>query len=216
MAVTENFTMDELDAHYDQDTEKKRANYVRNRKVYADCSKGFIGAIKRQRASGAKTHEKIWNACLYINTVGHDLLVSVEQFLFEREDDWRRRLALRNCVLIVYEAADDLGPVLGKDFRESCLTLKVPEDLMTDFNAKKRNVSLFKTSYEASFKEIRTIAGAHRDHDAMLIHETVENLDAPQVFRQVIEFGTLLNELGRATQNILTFTSGVRPPEATA
>ncbi len=160
-----------------------------------------------------KTHEAIWGPCLFLNTAAYDLSVLMLEFLRD-SDDWKRRLMIRFMALVLYETVDDLPTVFGKDFRASISALNLDGRLHSSFNTELKKVSAFKTSHGSDLKEIRTICAAHRDHDAILLQETIENLDLFKVVETGVQLGTILNELGSSAQAIIKAASLVRPPES--
>lgn len=176
------------------------------------CTSEMRKTLEFIRQRGWKTHESIWNACLFLNRVSHDhsmLLVSLAK---ERDED-ERRLTARKLALVLYEIAEDLPAVFGKAFRLSIETLRVPTELLSPLNDSTRKVGSFWRDHRSLLKQLRTVAAAHRDHDAVVLCNTIEGIDLFHLLKISLELGNMMNELGASAQAIVTYTASVRPPE---
>lgn len=202
-----------FDAMADAEKEAFARSFSSRDTTIAETSKVIRETVIVLRQRNWKTHEMIWNACLFLNTVAYDLSVLIFDLVYER-DDWRRRLVARNLSTLLFETAEDLPTVFGRDFNQSLSKLNVPTSLRDSFREQLKKVSLFWDNHRAQLKSIRLICGAHRDHDAITMHTTIDKLDLFETLRIGVQLGSILNELGSASQAILNVTPSTAPPEA--
>jgi hypothetical protein len=134
--------------------------------------------------------------------------------VYER-DIWKRRLIARSLALLLFEIGEDIPAVFGKKFREASAALGVPEDQLDAIGVETKKVSVFWNENRRLLKDIRTIAAAHRDHDAIALHEAIDGIDLFELLGLGIKLGSMMNTLGAATQLIINFTAQVEPPELT-
>jgi hypothetical protein len=176
------------------------------------CTQSMRDTIATLDARGWATHRVIWNACLYINLVSHDLSLIVYDLTYER-DEWKRNFHARALALLLYEIAEDIPAVLGKEFHAALRTLDVPKDTQAALRAASKRNSEFWDEHRPLLKEIRTTAAAHRDLDAMKVLDVIDGIDLLALHGLGVSLGNVLLELGAAAQPILTFTANKRPPE---
>jgi hypothetical protein len=201
----------------DQLTEERRTElsgefYSRNERI-RQCSQTMLDTIATIRGRGWNTHERIWNACLFLNDAAYDHSILIFDLACER-NEWRRSLAARSLALLLFEVSEDIPAVFGKDFRASMDALDVPADLKAAVSTATKEVSSFFHQHRSMLKEIRVAAAAHRDHDAVALHETIERMDLLTMLSAALDLGNLLNDLAAAAQAVMVFTSSVHPPEA--
>ena len=201
---------------FDQLAEKERkkleATFSERHATIAACGDVMRGAIATVRAREWHTHEVLWNAALFLNTVSYDLSIGIQNFAYER-DEWKRRYIARTLALLLFEIGEDLSSVFGKRFREAAKVLGVPSHQIDSVSSETKRISAFWNQNRTLFKEIRTMAGAHRDHDAIALHETIDAIDLFDLLGLGLQLGVLTNSLGAATQPILRFTAGIEPKE---
>lgn len=176
------------------------------------CGEEMINTISDLRAKGWRTHEPIWNACLFTNTAALDHTCLFTDLMRERSQ-WRRGLAIRSLATLIFEICDDLPAIFGKEFRRCARKLSVSGTSLNALNTALKTVNVFRNSHAAGLNDIRNIAGAHRDHDAIRMHDTVRKLNTMDFYQLSLKFGQLLQEVGPPAQAIMTETSYVRPLE---
>ncbi|MEO0453973.1 MAG: hypothetical protein AAFY98_07530 [Verrucomicrobiota bacterium] len=115
-------------------------NFADRHEVIKKCGESMKEAIREVRSRGWQTHEKVWNACLFVNTISYDLSHKVYALVYER-DDWKRRLAARELAVLIYEAGEDIPTVFGKNFRSSCATLGISKALTSALDKDLKRVS---------------------------------------------------------------------------
>lgn len=201
---------------FDQLTAEQREQLTRQfeerDKEIAGCTAEMRKTVSKLRARGHLTHEAIWNACLFINVVSHDLSILIHALAFER-DEWRRRFIARSLALVLYEVAEDIPAVLGKRFQKAMLRLRATDELRSNLRAAQKNVTQFWDANHDYLKQIRVVSAAHRDHDAMTQLEIIDRIDLLKMLDLGLELGKHLNAVGRRAQAIMTNTAKCPPPE---
>jgi len=201
---------------FDQLAKKKQdallAMFADRHVTIAACGDVFKNTISTLRDRGWKTHEPIWNAALFLNTVSYDLSIGIIDLVYER-DLWKRRLIARLMALLLFEIGEDIPTVFGKNFRAAAKALNVPEEHIAAVGAETKKFSVFWNENRSLLKEIRTVAAAHREHDAIALHESINGIDLFKLIGLAVTVGGLANSLGSANQRILTSSSTTKPPE---
>ena len=201
---------------FDQLAEEQRQQltdrFAERHKTFADCTTAMRETIRTLQQRGWQIHENIWTACLFVNWVAHDLSILIFDLAYER-DEWRRRFIARSIALVLYEIAEDIPAVLGKNFQEALTILAVPDKLQANLRSAQKVVTNFWSSNRKLLNEIRVVSAAHRDHDAMTQLDVIDQIDPLEILRLGLELGNSLNILGAQAQAIITQTSNTRPPE---
>jgi len=189
-----------------------RKRFTRRNQEMGQCTQSMRDTISMLDTRGWTTHRAIWNGCLYINVVSHDLSLIVYDLTYER-DTWKRSFHARALALLLYEIAEDIPAVLGKKFHAALRSLDVPKEMQVALRAACKKTSEFWDEHRPLLKEIRTTAAAHRDHDAMKVLGVIDGMDLFALHGLGLNLGNVLLELGAAAQPILTFTANKQPPE---
>lgn len=164
------------------------------------------------RNRGWNTHAELWNIGIYINIVTHDLSVLLWQLCIER-DIWARKLAARHVALLVFEVTEDATQLLGGPIRGALSQLGVMERYDPTLRAARAPLDAFMKQHSGAVNNIRNLAGAHRDHDGLLLLNSIETIDIEQIQDLGLKLGKILNDLGPMLQEMFTETSMVAPPE---
>jgi len=189
-----------------------RKLFTARNKEMAKCTQAMRDTISMLDRRGWGTHRAVWNACLYVNVVSHDLSLIVEDLTHEL-DEWKRRFHARALALLLYEIAEDIPTVLGRKFQRALGALDVPDEMRTGIRSASKQVSEFWDEHHLLLKEIRTTAAAHRDHETMKMLDVIDNIDLFELHSLGLNLGNLLLELGASAQPMLTFTANKKPPE---
>jgi hypothetical protein len=208
----ENLTLTLFDQLALQEQDALSKTFESRHFVFSQTNNLLIDTLVMLLSKGWKTHSAIWNPCLFLNTVSYDLSFYIYDLAYEK-NDWKRRLIARNLATLLFESAEDLPTVFGRKFNDALNVLNVSSTLLADFREKLGNVSEFWNNHRIQLKEIRLICGAHRDHNAILLNQTIDNLDLLEILRLGIDLGKIMNEIGPAVQIILNTTSSIEPPE---
>lgn len=212
MAMNNTLTLALFDRLAESQQETLNDSFAKRHENISKMNSVMLTMASECRRCNWKTHEAIWNPCLFLNTVALDLSYLVHDLAYEK-DAWSRGLTARHLASLLFEMTDDLPQVFGKHFNDALQKLGVANPLRDAFRAQIKAVSQFWTDHRAELKQIRTICGAHRDHDAMLLLQTIGQVDLIKILQLGVTLGAILNSVGPAAQAILTATSVIKPPE---
>jgi hypothetical protein len=205
-------TLTIFDQLVDEQQKALIASFEDRHATIAGCGDLMKTTISTLRDRGWNQHESLWNAALFLNTVSYDLSIGLLDLVYER-DNWRRRLIARSLALLLFEIGEDIPSVFGKSFREAATALGASKEDLKKLGAETKQVSAFWSEHRPLLKKIRTIAAAHRDHDAIALHEAIDAIDLFELLALGLKLGAMMNTLGKVTQLIINFTAGVEPPE---
>lgn len=140
-----------------------------------------------------KNHEIIWNVSALINKTSIDMKITVKNLVIS-QTEWEERKNIRDFFLIIYEffnTYDQLQKkfvILFKKLKDGFLE---PEKAVIDVLV--RN---FRKRHDSLLRQIRhnTIAHGYKDLTSQI--KLIENLSLFISVEIVIEFDTILNELG--------------------
>lgn len=196
------------------DRERKaiKADFARKYAELHATSQLFKTTVETLRSRGWDTHATLWNTCIYLNLAAHDLSVLVEDLALE-SDDWRRRLVARNLAVVAYESTEDMQELLGKTFGGALHKLGVLPHFKSKLKDARKPLDLFWQEHQASLKQVRVTASAHRDHDGVAMLNTVESISIDDSLSIGLSLGKIQNELGVVLQSIIAETSKIVPPE---
>jgi argininosuccinate lyase len=201
-----------VDKMVDEQAEQLRATFAKKHGELTQMTETLRKTIEQLRTQGFKTHEPLWNACLYLNIASHDLSLLVQDLSMKR-DDWHRRFMARHLALLLYETTEDIRSLLGKTFRDALNRL----GLLTRFEPRLKNarkpLDEFWDHHQAALKQIRIVSAAHRDHDALTTLSVIQSIDVHDFADLGMAFNNVLNGIAAALQQILTASSSVMPPE---
>ncbi|TGL25382.1 hypothetical protein EHQ42_01885 [Leptospira levettii] len=136
----------------------------------------------------------LWNLTGFILMVSLDLKIYIESILFA-EGYGKRELHFKNLCVLIYETSEDIEQLIGKKFFEICEKYKISNDLLENLKASKKRLSNFKKDHSNSLKSVRTIIGAHRDHDFLLQSEILKSFSLTAFVPIFTEFDAITNEL---------------------
>ncbi|MBF8223654.1 hypothetical protein [Halomonas sp. 328] len=101
-------------------------------------------------------------------------------------DEWKRKLSLRMILLTIYEW--DMGKVAGKDLKSLLSRSSVPRELQNELFESLRTLKKAQRRAAKILHEPRNSVIAHRDADALAQVETIESLNAKEVFGAAEDF----------------------------
>ena len=136
----------------------------------------------------------LFNVAGFILTASLDLKIYGESLVF-LNGYGKKELQIRNLCVLIYETSEDLEQILGKEFYEKCLECGISRDIIDELNNTKKKLSEFKNEHQKSLKTIRTIIGAHRDHDFVLQMDVIKNLSYSSFLSVVTKFDDIINNI---------------------
>lgn len=138
-----------------------------------------LAAVRKtlQQASdaNAKNIKTVFNVSLYVLLLDQDLAYFTND-LVQATGDRRRAFIAKQEAVLLYEAAEDVRQLLGKEFRTALKALNVPQEIIDRINAVSTGLDKFWDKHRGFLKTIRNVLAAHRDHDALRYVSDLESL----------------------------------------
>jgi hypothetical protein len=148
----------------------------------------------------------------FLNIAAHDVSILLLQIAKERES-WERKLIARHLALVVYETAEDMTQLLGKPLRDAVQKLGLLDKLDRELRYARQPLDDFWRVNAPFLKSLRTSSAAHRDHDGVALFELIDAIDVDRIFKIVLSFADIQNQLGTKLQVLLNRSAEVLPPE---
>jgi len=112
--------------------------------------------------------------------------------------------------MLLYEAAEDLPQLLGRDFRASVDSLGATDHHRQRLNEASAGLNQFWRDRREFLGKIRKALAAHREHDSLLYLEKVDLLKPLDVMTCAVEFSAYLNRLIEVLIELAALTVGMR------
>jgi hypothetical protein len=142
-------------------------------------------------AANVKT---VFNAGMYIVLLDDDIAYFTEDLISAAGGRRRAFLAKQEAALI-YEAAEDLPQLLGRDFREAARALGSTDAQISRLNSASSDVNRFWQERRDFLGTIRNALAAHREHDALQYLDSLEALNSLEVMQAAADLSQLLQRL---------------------
>lgn len=110
--------------------------------------------------------------------------------------------------MLLYEAAEDLPQLLGKEFRNAVSALGAGPEQLQRLNKASSDLNQFWKKERDFLGTIRNVLSAHRDHDSLRYAESLENLKPMEVMARAVELSPLLDGLIKVLSEIAQLTVG--------
>jgi hypothetical protein len=136
----------------------------------------------------------VFNVGLYALLLDQDLAFFTDDLVYAIGDRRRAFVAKHEAVLL-YEAAEDLPQLLGREFREAVKTVGATPKQLEGLNLVSSDLNRFWQKQREFLGTIRNVLAAHRDHDALRYSETLETLKPLEVMARGAELSPLLDRL---------------------
>lgn len=143
---------------------------------------------------GMEHYCRVFNVGLFVLALDYDIQTLI--WSFQRESDpWRANYFMRQLAVELYEASDDILHLLGKDFRGSLENLGLWEGAAEDLKAFSKDFGRFKSSHRVDLNELRTVVGAHREHDMATVFDVLDAFDSVRIMGLAADFSGPLRAL---------------------
>lgn len=167
----------------------------RNRlRVTAD----IVASLKKQcedaETHGLKNHAVIYNAGLFVVLLEQDLS-AYSTALYYANSKYHQQFAARGMAVLLYEGAEDIPTVFGKNYREALRDLQLADSWLQALNTSTAGFNKFKQEHATFLKDIRNYVGAHREQNALAQLKVLESLDHMAVYRLGATFSEPLRSL---------------------
>ena len=156
--------------------------------------------------NNADSTRKVFNVGLYLLLLDQDLADFTDD-LIEARGDRRRRFIAKHEAILLYEAAEDLPQLLGKDFRNAVASLGATDQMMKRLNEASSGLNKYWQQHREFLGKVRNAIAAHREHDALHYIEAVDTLAWKEVAKCAVEMSVHLNNLITVLTEIALLTS---------
>lgn len=119
---------------------------------------------------------QFFNNMLFFHLAIKDILLTHKELLLAK-DLGVQNMHTRTLALHLYEFAQDFQKLNGKDFRHELATIPDSKEILKRFDNLKRYFHQFRPDYEVMLKDIRHHTIAHKDNDALLLHNKLSGID---------------------------------------
>jgi len=161
------------------------------------------------RADSIKT---VFNVGMYLLLLDEDIAHFTDDLVCAIGDRRRAFLAKHEAILL-YEAAEDLPQLLGREFRAAVKALGTSAEQIACFNSVSSDLNQFWQRHRDFLGSIRNALAAHRDHDALRYAEALDAVKPLDVMACAAELSQLLERLVVLIGEVARSTVG---PEAIA
>lgn len=163
-----------------------------------------LQAAARLNAGATKT---VFNVGMYVLLLDEDLAFFTDHLVFAIGDRERAFFAKHEAVFL-YEAAEDLPQLLGREFREAVRSLGASGEQIDRLNSVSSGLNQFWQRHREFLGTIRNALAAHRDHDALRYAETLQIVKPLEVMSRGAELSQLLEQLVGVLTELAALTAG--------
>jgi hypothetical protein len=160
--------------------------------------------------TGVHGLETMLNVNQFLAILNHDLSI-VHYELMSLEEGWRRSFHARVAALLLVEFMEDVGQLVGKEWRAAILPLLTSKESQERLRQLCVTLVELRRRHERNLRELRNVAIGHRDRDARLQLKAIRELDSELIYKilldvtkwmtQMMGFQTdLLNEVTKKIQ----------------
>jgi hypothetical protein len=148
----------------------------------------------------------VFNVGMYLLLLDQDLAYFTDD-LVSAIGDRRRAFIAKHEAVLLYEAAEDLPQLLGREFRNAIKSLGVTEEQLSRLNSLSSELSRFWRTHREFLGAIRNVLVAHRDHDSLRYTESLEVLKPLEVMNRAVELSERLGGLVNFLTEVARLTS---------
>jgi hypothetical protein len=148
----------------------------------------------------------IFNVGLFLLLLDQDLALFTDDMVYAIGDRRRAFIAKHEAVLL-YEAAEDLPQLLGRDFRTALKALGASEQQVARLNRVSSELNRFWQEHREFLGAVRNTLGAHREHDALAYFNCLELLKPFEVMARAAELSARLGALVSILTDIAKLTT---------
>jgi hypothetical protein len=157
--------------------------------------------LRRAGDIRAESIRTVFNVSLYLLLLDQDLADFTDD-LVNAIGDRRRRFIAKHEAVLLYESAENLPKLLGKEFRSAVRAIGAADEVMSRLNAVSSDLNSFWKDNRAFLGAIRNAVAAHREHDALRYIEILNGLEPLDVMRRAAAFSDRLERLIRVLTEI--------------
>jgi hypothetical protein len=142
----------------------------------------------------AQNIQTVFNVALYLLQLDQDLAYFTTDMV-QAVGDRRRAFVAKHEAVLLFEAAEDVPQLLGKQFRTAIVALSVPPEHVQVINAVSSDLNRFWREHRNFLGNIRNVLAAHREHDALTYARTLDAIEPIEVMNRAVELSQLLERL---------------------
>jgi hypothetical protein len=132
-----------------------------------DGALSILGVMRvRALQYGSRDVDDLFNVTQFLFLFLYDYSVLTSDFL-SSDDDRRRSLYARILSMLMLEAFDDFGHLLGRRLRRLLERAKAPAQLYQQLNAVHGGITALSRKHRKELSQVRNISIAHREHDVL-------------------------------------------------
>jgi hypothetical protein len=169
-----------------------------------------LATVRRTLESASQLNARsvttVFNVSLYLLLLDQDLAYFTRDLVLAIGDR-RRAFVAKHLAVLLYEAAEDVPQLLGRDFRAAINSLAVPPRDLAGINAVSSELNKFWQKHREFLGKIRNALAAHRELNALIYAERLEELKPLEVMAKGAELSGLLEELVQALTVVAKLTS---------
>jgi len=154
----------------------------------------------------AEKMRTVFNVALYLLQLDQDLAYFTTDMVCAIGDRRRAFVAKHEAVLL-YEAAEDIPQLLGKQFRHAIAELSIPPERLRVINAVSADLNKFWQTHREFLRQIRNVLAAHREQDALAYANTLDSIKPLEVMHRAAELSNLLEILIQHLIAVIQVTS---------
>ncbi len=142
----------------------------------------------------AQNIQTVFNVALYLLQLDQDLAYFTTDMV-QAVGDRRRAFVAKHEAVLLYEAAEDVPQLVGKQFRAAIAALSVPPEQVQLINAISSDLNRFWREHRDFLGTIRNVLAAHREHDALTYARALDTIKPLEVMHRAAELSQLLESL---------------------
>lgn len=173
---------------------RHRARARAKHKVRMQALASVRDTLQRATRMNSGNIKTVFNVGMYLLLLDQDLAYFTDDLVCAIGDRRCAFIAKHEAVLL-YEAAEDLPQLLGREFRSAVKALGVSEEQLARLNSLSSELSRFRQIHRNFLGTIRNVLVAHRDHDALRYTESLELLKPLEVMNRAAELSERLRPL---------------------
>lgn len=159
---------------------------------------GLIQTLKQRcdeaTRAGVPAYFDVYNAGLFVALLEQDISAFNES-IYLAPSEWHRQFHARGLAVLLYEGSEDVPQILGKKYRDSLKVLELGPDWFAALNSVSGKLSRFRQNHSEFLKNVRSLVGAHKDHNASAQLDLLVNLKSIEIYQLGAEFSEPLREL---------------------
>lgn len=170
-------------------------------------------ATTRHTLAGAKgvnarSIRAVFNVGLFLLLLDQDLADFTDDMVCA-VGERKRRFVAKHEALLLYEAAEDLPQLLGREFRSAVVALGANESQQNRLNEASACLNQFWREHREFLGDIRRALAAHREHDALVYIEKLDAVKPLEVMGLGAEFSSHLEKLIAVLIDLAELTVGI-------